>query len=852
VLSSLIDGKPGFKSFTAKKTCLKIFVSKYRRRKVFLLVYVLSLVHFGQAQLITRLDNNWDFLKQDLGGVWEAVRPLTKTGPENVPVWEKVSLPHCYNAEDAVDEVPNYYQGAAWYRTNLTINNPYKNGRTLLHFEGSGQKTEVYVYTKKAGSHVGGYDEFTIDITDAVEDFKKSEAYTNQFTKKVPVIIRVDNSRDLEMIPSNLSDFMIYGGIYRYLNLVYVPSVSIDKVFASTSVDDKTNKAEVSVKARLYSPSYITNAHVTTKLFDPSGKLVQQSAKKISSIIGDVDLANFPVNKVQRWSPELPSLYTVEVTVKHGADSVVHKEKIGFRTFEFLSKGPFNLNGKRLLLRGTHRHEDAAGVGAALTEDMMRKEMLLIKEMGANFIRLGHYQQSKTILNLCDSLGLLVWEEIPWCRGGIGGEVYKQQARRMLSNMIEQHYNHPSVIIWGLGNENDWLGDQTDVDKGKIKDFMKELNDLSHRLDPSRKTAIRRCDFCSDIVDVYSPSIWMGWYKGIFTEYKTESQKEFENVNSFLHVEWGGDSHAGRHSEKIASLLQELIKAKSTSTFNDSSFAQFAKTSKDGDWSETYICNLFDWHLKEQETMPWLAGTAFWTFKDFATPLRPENPVPYVNQKGVVERDGTLKESYYVVQSYWSAKPMVHIYGHSFARWGNAGEEKLVQVYSNCNEAELFVNGKSYGIKKRNSQDFPAAGLRWNVVFGEGKNSIKVVAWKSKVQVVDEVEINYQSKKWKQPVKFVLQKIKEQDGVTTIQATLVDAFGVPCLDAMNTIKFGITGTGNLIKNQGTSTGSSPVQLYNGKAIININTNKGKNVVSVSAAGLPTAFMEVGSYENSVL
>ena len=118
----------------------------------------------------------------------------------------------------------------------------------------------------------------------------------------------------------------------------------------------------------------------------------------------------------------------------------------------------------------------------------------------------------------------MVWEEIPWCRGGLGGDVYKEQARRMLTNMIEQHYNHPSVIIWGLGNENDWPGDFTEFDKEKIRTFMKELNDLSHKLDPSRKTAIRRCDFCKDIVDVYSPSIWAGWYRGIYTEYKEVSK----------------------------------------------------------------------------------------------------------------------------------------------------------------------------------------------------------------------------------------------------------------------------------------------------------------------------------------
>lgn len=226
----------------------------------------------------------------------------------------------------------------------------------------------------------------------------------------------------------------------------------------------------------------------------------------------------------------------------HGPTRVI--ERFGLRSFEFVKNGPFKLNGERLLIRGTQRHEDHAGVAAAMTDELMRKEMRLIKDLGANFIRLGHFQQSRTILDLCDELGFLVWEEIPWCRGGLGGERYKEQARRMLRNMIDQHRNHPSIIIWGLGNENDWPGDFEEFDKEKIRAFMVELNTLSHALDPSRKTAIRRCDFCKDVVDVYSPSIWAGWYQGPYTTYKDRTLAEMKKVDHFLHMEWGGDSHA--------------------------------------------------------------------------------------------------------------------------------------------------------------------------------------------------------------------------------------------------------------------------------------------------------------------
>jgi beta-galactosidase len=187
-------------------------------------------------------------------------------------------------------------------------------------------------------------------------------------------------------------------------------------------------------------------------------------------------------------------------------------------------------------------------------------------------------------------------------------------------------------------------------------------------------------------------------------------------------MEWGADSQAGRHAEDPEAILRKVRAGEGT----DERGLAYLKTggevrvSSDGDWSETYACDLFHWHLKTQETLEWLAGSAQWIFKDFVSPLRADNGVPNVNQKGVVERDFRKKESYYVFQSYWSDKPMVHLYGHSWpVRWGRAGEKRTGKAYSNCESAELFLNGKSMGTKKRDSQDFPAAGLRGEVVFAE-------------------------------------------------------------------------------------------------------------------------------------
>lgn len=763
-----------------------------------------------------RLTDNWEFLRQDVGNIWELVRPVKKGQPEEQPIWTKVTLPHCFNAEDAVDPDVNYYQGPGWYKTRLKLGNPYPNGRILLEFEGAGQKTDVYIYTSKVGSHVGGYDSWNVDITEAVQAFLASKD-AGRFNGEVPLSIRCDNTRDANMIPSDLSDFNLYGGIYRYLNLVYLPEVSVSSLRIEPVLDANMKKGSLVVSGMFYNPADVREASVEITIKNPKGEVVCTHRLDKVTPLGELDMLNVELEKPQLWDVASPLLYTCQVAVTANGQTMTASERFGFRSFEFVEKGPFRLNGRRLLLRGTHRHEDHAGVGAAMTEEQMVQEMRMMKEMGVNFIRLGHYQQSEIILNLCDELGILVWEEIPWCRGGVGNKVYRNQAKRMLRHMIAQHYNHPAVIIWGLGNENDWPNDFPEYEQSKVRGLMSELNVIAHRMDASRKTAIRRCAFCSDIVDIYSPSIWAGWYRGVYTDYQKFSKEEMENVKHFLHVEWGGDSHAGRHAEK----------------------------ERKNDWSETYIVKLIDWHLKEQENMPWLTGAAYWPFKDFSTPVRPENPVPYINQKGVIERDFTKKESYYVFQSYWTETPMLHIYGHSWpVRWGDEGEEKEVLVYSNCRQVELFVNGESQGVCKRNSQDFPAAGLHWNVRLKEGANTLRAVAVGGKELLTDELALEYQTAKWGKEAAFQVKAISKGDGMVEVEAQLVDNQGVRCLDSQTFVYFDIAGDGELIQNQGTVTGSRKVQARNGRARISVRTHQGTSCVAVKADNIQTSFITV--------
>jgi beta-galactosidase len=796
-------------------------------------LWFLAAGHLRGAETERRLDAGWEYHQGGLGGIWEVWRG--NKASDNV-AWNAVRLPHCFNAFDAVDPDVHYYQGPGWYRTRLTVENPYPDGRVLLHFEGAGQKTQVFVGLKKVGpEHIGGYDEFTVDITDAAAKALQEE-------ETVPVAVLCDNSRDLEMIPSNLSDFTVYGGLYRHVNLEFVPAISLERVHVAST------NAAVKVRGRLYNPLGLSDeVEVVVTIRDPDGNRLYTETQKMAPWTGEKEIAATAIPNPRLWSPSSPSLYYCEVSVKSMRGEQTSRERFGLRSYEFVEHGPFKLNGERLLLRGTQYHQDHAGVGAAVSDEDTRRALRMIKEMGANFVRLGHYQQSPLVLQLCDELGLLVWEEIPWCRGGVGGERYQQQAHDMLHDMIDQHYNHPAIVLWGLGNEDDWPGDFEHISHEKIRALMSALNAQAHEMDPSRLTCIRRCEFCKDIPDVYSPSIWAGWYSGRFTEYRAATEKAIASVNRFFHAEWGGDSHAGRHSEDPEKILGEVAMGHGTAetglAYKRSGGA--VRVSSDGDWSETYLCDLFDWYLKEQETMTNLTGSAQWIFEDFSTPLRPDNPIPRVNEKGLTERDLTPKEGYYVFQSYWAARPMVHLYGHTWpVRWGATNEAKLVKVYSNCGEVELFVNGQSAGVKHRDAQDWPAAGLRWKVPLREGPNTLKAVGRKDGVEAADEITFDYQTTKWGAPTQLTLAEVARAGDVVTVEARALDEAGTWCLDATNTVEFGLAGEGRLLDDLGTDRGSRVVQLANGRAWISARLD-GAVMASVSSGGLEPVFVKLG-------
>ena len=782
-----------------------------------------------------RLDTGWQFRKGTIGGVdkvWHS---------EESVFWQAVDLPHCFNALDACDPDNAYFRGQGRYRTRLFISNPFAGGRTLLHFQGAGQTTTLWVGSTLIGTHKGGYDEFVHDITDAILQLPPAEA-----KEGIPIVVLCDNSPDLNRVPSDRSDFCLYGGLYRHVNLIYLPGIAIGSVHI-LPVLQADGFAQVTVQAKLYNPSNMSaSCTVSVHVADAHGNSIHQSTKTLPSSTGSQQLAAFKALQPKLWSPDSPHLYQCRVMLSSPAGETHLDERFGIRAAEFVEHGPFRLNGKRLLLRGTQRHADHAGVAAAMTDDQVRQEMQLIREMGANFIRLAHYQQDRLVLDLCDELGLMVWEEVPWCRAGVGSEAFQTNAKDMLTHMIDQHYNHPSVILWGLGNEDDWPDEYPSMNQQAIRGFMTEIRDLAHCLDSSRLTSLRRCDFARDIPDVYSPSIWAGWYRGNYREYEQSVLAERNRVRRFIHIEWGADSHAGRHSEDPDAVLRKVATGKGT----DERGLDYLKTggdvrvSKDGDWSETYACNLFDWHLKTQERLDWLTGSAQWAFKDFASPLRSNNGIPGVNQKGVVERDLTKKESYFVFQSYWSDHPMVHIYGHSWpVRWGSQGEKRTVRVYSNCERAELFLNGKSLGTMHRDSQNFPAAGLRWDVAFTDGSNHLRAIATKGGVNVEDEIALTYQSEPWSEPAVLKLSKKERHDNIVVVEAMLFDGKGVRCLDSAKALRFSLSGEGSLIDNLGTVRASRAIQLSNGRAQISV-VRRGECRIEAKPDGLPAASLSL--------
>jgi len=764
----------------------------------------------------------WEYLEQGLNDT-DAVKKASG--------WQKIDLPHTWNSKDATDLEPGYRRDIGWYKKSYSLNKVETDKDYILYFEGSNITTEVYVNDQLAGKHIGGYVGFNIEITSYLHSGENE------------ILIKVDNGYNREIIPSQKSDFFIYGGITRDLWLKILPISRIEKVKVATpEVSKEKARTEVNVNTKgLINGGFRLQA----RLIDPAGQQVYQKKIKLKNI--NQVTFDFNLKNPKLWDVDNPQLYTL-ITELLKDNKVVHqkRENIGYRWFEFKEHGPFFLNGRRLLLRGTHRHEEHAGFGAALPNRLHRQDMQAIKDMGANFVRLGHYPQDPEVYKACDELGLLVWDELPWCRGGVGNEIWQKNTKKLLVEMIEQNYNHPSIIIWSLGNEIYWLPDfENGGDTVKINRFLKEINQLAHQMDPYRKTAIRKYYEGADIVDVFSPSIWSGWYSGSYKNYEQTINKAIEKYPKFLHMEYGGSSHVGRHNEspitgdgfKNPGAWEEPInQLKSVNVANN------------GDWSENYIVDLFDWYLAISETHPQLTGNAQWAFKDFGTPLRPENAIPYVNQKGLMDREGKPKDAYYVFKSYWSDDPFVYIESKSWQE--RSGPEDLIRnvcVFSNLERVDLYLNGKSLGTKNKDINKYPATGLNWDLNFKEGKNELVAIGYQNDQAIAhDTLQVQYWYSVNQTPRQLALSYQQLSNGNYLVTATALDKNQRRCLNFEDRIYFQCLSGGNTKKHLGTPTGSEVIEMANGQAAIEVapNADAGKIVMMVINQNFKGTFLEI--------
>lgn len=782
----------------------------------------------------------WEFLLGTQSGPWEVWREKFGSIPDHKLPWQLVRVPHCYTAGSDVDPDGPYYQGDAWYRTLVEPPEVDLSREDLiLDFGGVGQNCEVFIGWQSVGSHRGAYDGFCLDVTSAVRSWRDQNPGGDL---RIPLSVRTDNRRDANSIPSDLSDFVLHGGLHRKVSWRVEARFRAGQIHWMPTIDGE-GVASLQLAGRFQGPR--AQGVIRAILSDAGGAVMASLEEKISEK-GErfvLDLGSVP--NVKAWSPAHPVLYHAQVVIESDFGCWEENCRLGFRRFDFEPHGPFWLNGEVLALRGTHRHEDHAGCGSAVPPEITRRELEMMKAMGVNFIRLGHYPQDDFVLDLCDELGFLVWEEIPWCRGGLGGVEHREHTRACLEAMVVRHRNHPSIILWGLGNENDWPGDFPVFDEEDIRRHLCSLHTLAHELDPARRTTIRRCEFARDAVDVYSPSIWAGWYRGSYTDYRAAVLSELTRSPFIFHAEWGADHHAGRYAEDATQGLPVL----SSNGTADERAGDYlltggeARVSRDGDWSETYACDLIDWHLHEQASLPQLTGSAYWLFKDFATPLRPQNPIPYVNQKGVVDRALEPKESFYVFQSWWAAEPMVHIHGHAWKdRWLEPGKPTRLRVYSNCPEVILFLNGREVGSRLRDPGQFPCAGLYWDLELECGEYEVRAIGKDKAREVEDNVRFRLNPCPGGNPHRIILSQSCGKDGTILVHARLLDAENRPCLKSRAWMEFQVAGDATLLDNLGTPQGSRRIQAANGAAAIGVQLTSGLAHCYARSPGCPTTFL----------
>lgn len=641
----------------------------------FLLAVLICLPVMGGREKRT-INDGWKFYKGDAGS--EAV-----SVDYDDSRWERVNLPHTWNAEAYV--VKNYYKGIGWYRKVFTLSPEWKEREIFLHLEGASKEAQVFVNGQCAGRHVGGYTAATFDITSLV---KHGQANT--------LAICVDNS-GMDIIPIS-ADFTFFGGIYRDVWLtatskqhIHLTDMGSEGVFIHTpTVNEQV--ATVAVRTEVKNDaSSVANLELEQKLYAPDGTLLQTWKKKLKLDAGEMQTVNMESASVAQprlWTPETPYLYKVVTSLtdrktKQVLDASEHY--IGFRWYRFDAEKGFFLNGKPYKLHGVCRHQDQKPIGPALSDEMHRRDFRLMKEMGVNFIRISHYPQDDALIEMCDRMGMLVWEEIPTVDVVTESKAYADNCEYNLREMIRQHYNHTSVILWGYMNEIMLARGAKAAPTEKVVELAKRLETALKEEDPHRLSTMafhgsdvyNECGL-SEVTDVVGWNIYQGWYGGSlpgFDKYMAEQHKNHP-THPMIVSEYGAGS-----DRRIHSLKPKMF-----------------------DFSMEYQHKLLEHYQREIERQPYLCGGTQWNFIDFSSANRDES-MPRMNNKGLVYADRTPKDVYYYFKASWRKDiPVLRIASRDWdfrSAVLNPDVAMLpVKIYANLDEVELFADGVSLGRKR--------------------------------------------------------------------------------------------------------------------------------------------------------
>ncbi len=584
--------------------------------------------------------------------------------------WETVNLPHSWNATDGQDGGNDYHRGTCYYAKNVSRDELPQTDRIYLEIKGANSSADVYVNGSKIKSHDGGYSTWRVDMTDSLAD-------TNL------IVIAVDNTANDRVYPQ-MADFTFYGGLYRDVNVIGVSTSHFDLDYygapgIKVTPEIKGNDAEIEIEVFVTDKKDGQTLRYTVT--DAEGKVI--AAKTSDDTEEDIDIRN-----VHLWNGRKdPYLYTATVELLEG-DTVLDNvsARFGCRTFKVDPEKGFFLNGESYPLRGVSRHQDRLGLGNALLPEHHREDIELICEVGANTIRLAHYQHDQYFYDLCDEKGLVIWAEIPYISRHMS--TGRENTITQMKELVSQNYNHASIFFWGLSNEIT-MGGAEDPD---LIENHKILNDLVHDMDKTRLTTMAVVSMCDikasyiKIPDLVSYNHYFGWYGGDTTmngPWFDKFHKEFPNIPIGM-SEYGCEALNWHNSDP-----------------------------KQGDYSEEYQAFYHEELIKQLFTRPYIWATHVWNMFDFGADARAEGGENGQNHKGLVTFDRKYKkDSFYAYKAWLSDEPFVHLCGKRYV--DRVEDVTKVTVYSNIPEVELFANGTSLGKKTAKDHffyfDVPNAG----------------------------------------------------------------------------------------------------------------------------------------------